>query len=555
LINHQFVEWKDAPEHGDAADFFAAGGTVEQLEAMIQQDDSDAWDDPVPLPDVRVPVDAFDYELLPEPLRPWIQDIAERMSQPPDIPAMGAVATLGSLIGRKCGIYPKRHDDWLVIPNLWGLGVALPSKLKTPMMREVIKPLERLAAEAEADYAEALRQYEADRELYEAKAGGRKDAMRKAARDVALGKQEADSLETMAADRIAPPEPPTRRRYKTNDATVEKIGQLLIENPNGLLVYRDEMTGLLYSLEKTGREGDRQFYLESWDGKGDYDVDRIGRGELHIPALCLSLLGGIQPGPLAAYVAAASAEGQDNDGFVQRFQLTVWPDPPTTWCDVDRYPDTHAKNTAYAVYQKLAKLVPERYGARCENGETIPALRFDNAAQDAFKTWRDELENRLLAGDLHPAFEAHLAKYRSLMPSLALIFHLAECVTNEYTTARAVTLDSVRRAAAWCDYLESHARRLYDSAINSGVARASDLLKHIQCGEIANEEKVRDIWRHHWSGLSTPEETEAAIKTLADYGWVQVEVRKPPTGRSSKVLRIHPDLLATIKEEQAKEAA
>lgn len=51
-----------------------------------------------------------------------------------------------------------------------------------------------------------------------------------------------------------------------------------------------------------GHENDREFYLESWSGKGDYDVDRIGRGSLFVPALCVSIFGSIQPGPLSKHI-------------------------------------------------------------------------------------------------------------------------------------------------------------------------------------------------------------------------------------------------------------
>ena len=39
----------------------------------------------------------------------------------------GAMIVAAGVIGRKIGIRPKKHDDWLVIPNLWAVligGVA-----------------------------------------------------------------------------------------------------------------------------------------------------------------------------------------------------------------------------------------------------------------------------------------------------------------------------------------------------------------------------------------------------------------------------------------------
>ena len=35
---------------------------------------------------------------------------------------------------------------------------------------------------------------------------------------------------------------------------------------------------LFKSLDKNGHENDRQFYLEGWNGNGEHDADRVGRG-------------------------------------------------------------------------------------------------------------------------------------------------------------------------------------------------------------------------------------------------------------------------------------
>jgi Protein of unknown function (DUF3987) len=55
-------------------------------------------------------------------------------------------------------------------------------------------------------------------------------------------------------------------------------------------------------MDRRGHENDRAFYCEAWNGTGAYTYDRIGRGTLHIRAACLSVLGGIQPGPLEPYL-------------------------------------------------------------------------------------------------------------------------------------------------------------------------------------------------------------------------------------------------------------
>ena len=103
------------------------------------------------------------------------------------------------------------------------------------------------------------------------------------------------------------PQPPLKKRYKTNDTTVEMLGEILRENPNGMLVLRDELIGLLSTWEKSGHESDRTFFLEGWNGLGSFDTDRIGRGSIFIPNLCIGIFGGIQPDKLRMLLEVNSA--------------------------------------------------------------------------------------------------------------------------------------------------------------------------------------------------------------------------------------------------------
>lgn len=526
------------------------GGVAEQEPAEI------VWDDPISLPDGVPPVDPFDMDLMPAPLRGWVHDIADRMWVPADFLAVSALVVAGALVGRRIGIHPKRHDDWLVVPNLWGAIVAPPSQLKSPALAEVLQPLDRLAAQAMKEYQEACASYEAGAMVAEARKAALQDKMKKAAKadnDAELERLAAEARE-LAQDK------PTPRRYKTNDGTVEKIGELLLDNPAGLLVYRDELSGWLRTLDKQGHEGDRAFYLEAWNGTGSYNIDRIGRGSLPVPALCLSVLGGIQPGPLASYVYAATAEDSTgNDGLLQRFQLLVWPDAPATWKNVDRWPNSEARACAYGVLTRLASLSPEECGATRpdDDPDAIPALRFSDAAQAVFNTWREQLERRLRSGEMAPALAAHLAKYRSLMPSLALLFHLMAVVAdlNELAVPSkpaeaGVSEEAANMAAAWCEYLESHAGRLYASAANPTIERARELLRRITSGDVTDGGAVRDIYRKQWKRLATPEEVESAVKTLEAYGYVRTESVETG-GRRSTALRIHPQMQQRRKSESA----
>jgi hypothetical protein len=526
----------DGKTYGEATIEKALEGATEFYAAA-----DDEWEDPAPLPEGLPPVAALDPAMLPEPLRGWIMDVSERMQIPPDFAAAGAVVVAGSLIGRKIAIHPKRHDDWLVVPNLWGAVVGRPSLMKSPALTEVMKPLARLIAEAYEAYQDAMLAYETDIMVAEATKAAFKDELKKAAREAAKSgnRSKLDEIARRGQDAEGPEEP-VLRRYKTEDATVEKISEILLENPRGILVHRDELSGWLRNLDKQGREGDRAFYLESWNGTGSFDVDRIGRGSLHVPALCLSILGSIQPGPLSTYVYQATQGEKGDDGLLQRFQLLVWPDPSPTWRNVDRWPDTETKNRAYEVFKRLDALDPQDFGVSREDDEGIPAVRFTQEAQEVFDRWRDELEGRLRTEELPSALESHLAKYRSLMPSLALIFHLIEFVDG-MGEGGAVGLRPTLQAAAWCEYLETHAARLYSSAENPAMEGARALLERIRKGDVQDGDSTRSVYRKHWAKLSTPEEVSSACTVLEEFGWLRIEAVKTG-GRSATRLHLHPSL-------------
>jgi putative DNA primase/helicase len=480
---------------------------------------------PRPLGVELLPVPALDPAMLPEGFRGWLADSAERMSAPLDFFAAPAIVAVAALVGRKVCVHPKRCDDWLVCPNLWGAIVGPPSVLKTPCAEVALRALERLAMEAREQHKQALTMFNEDSLIVKIKAEAAKAALKKAFIKGGTSDDEQHRLAKEAAQ-AEEMNPPPARRFTVNDTTVEKLGELLADNPNGLLLFRDELTGFLRTLDRQGHESDRGFYLESWNGFGSYVYDRIGRGTIFIPSTCMSLFGGIQPGPLARYLRAAAA-GDDADGFIPRFQLLVYPDLPTSWVNVDRWPDTEAKSRAYLVFRLLDSLAPETTGAALDGERARHFLGFSPEAQELFDEWRDSLENALRSGRDGPLIVAHLAKYRSLMPTLALLFHLVEFVAGR-SGPGSIAKAHALAAAAWCEYLEAHARRVYQSALDGDPETVAQLAERIK-KSLPNPFRARDVVRKGWAGLDRTEVVECTLLVLEDRNWVKGVESLPST--------------------------
>lgn len=493
-----------------------------------------SWPDPTPLPDALPAVQTFDTYLLPEALRGWVSDIAHRMQCPPDFPASGTLVALSSLIGARAVVAPKARDDWRVVPNLWGLIVGSPGVMKSPALSEVLKPLHRLESTEREHWKEAHEAWQLDCKVAEMAA----EANAKQARGLAA--KEPGKARALLAPVDTPAEP-RARRYVVNDATVEKLGELLTVNQWGLLVYRDELHGLLCSMDRQGQEGARGFYLTGYDGNQGHAVDRIGRGESYIPRVCLAMLGGMQPGKLQSYVREAVAGGAGDDGLLQRFGLAVWPDVNREFVYVDRWPDTPAKQAAWAVFERLDQLQPA-------SDDTPQEWRFTPDAQALFEEWLIPFENEIRGEELHPALVSHLSKYRKLIPALALIFALVDTPDSD----GAIHPTELIRAVAWGEYLRSHAERIYAAAVMPETAGAKQLLDKIKAGKLCDGEGVilgsfspRLVAVKHWTGLTTTDAVRKAADLLADYGWLARELvpTGPSGGRPTERYQIHPVLL------------
>jgi Protein of unknown function (DUF3987) len=137
--------------------------------------------------------------------------------------------------------------------------------MKTPAIVEGVRPLWRLEKDAKDRYDDALKAWKAGELVTEEHKKVVSGEIREA-----LRAKLTEKAQKLAADLMASTiSQPVRGWYIVNDSTVEKLGELLNENPNGLLVFRDEPTGLLRTLDREDHASARAFYLEAWNGTTD----------------------------------------------------------------------------------------------------------------------------------------------------------------------------------------------------------------------------------------------------------------------------------------------
>lgn len=479
---------------------------IRELKAFLQIDIIDSVEAeviyPQKLPPALRPVTGLDPNHLPDALRDAVIDLADRLQCPMDYIAVAMLSAAGAVVGNKVGIFPYANDEsWEVYPALWGGIVGDPGSKKSPSLQSAHKPLHHLESMASQKYAQEMQLHEQAQLQYD--------------QDSSAWKKNKSSVL-----KPTPPIAPKRERYVVHDSTYQALGVILSENSRGILALADELSGLLQSLDTPGQEAARGFYLTGWGGTAGYSFDRIGRGSITLDRYCLSVFGGFQPDRIKAYVQFTQRGNSKNDGLLQRFQLLVWPDHVNNFKLIDRTPNQTVIDKYHKAIVSLPSITAQPIsGARpLNNGSQL--LHFAPAAQLAFNAWYVQNENMLVNGNLDAARQSHFAKYRSLVPALALLFHLLDGHNGP------VCEDCLSRSVLFAQYLKQHANRIYSSVSGHDHTAVRLLAERLLDQRLSSPFTNRSLVHKGWAGLTSKEQAQAAIDALTEYGWLtETEIR------------------------------
>ena len=501
---------------------------------------------PLPASD---PLPTLTESCIPPSLRPWLTDITYRMDIPLEYVAAASLVAASSIIGRRAAVRPKVNDPWEEYGTLWGLIIAPPGELKSPSTAQALKPLKDLEHKARKRWEQVESELRKKRAVLTQRESAAKsilkDIIKKGIGSEADAEKELEDIHAKLV-KIETKLAHGGQRFLCNDATTEKLAELCQANPYGLLVSRDEISGWFEALTRAGKEGDREFFLEAWSGDGEHSYDRIGRGTLYIPHVCLSMFGTIQPGKLDHLINSAGKDGKGADGLLQRFQILFYPDERRPRQYVDEKPNVQAQDAYKAVFEQLAA---EEWKSLCSLEKGMPVagpdesphffFHFDEEAQSRATDWLIALESQIASIEAH-AYKSHIAKYRGLMPRLALNYFLIEASAGTITEQK-IPLAAVEFAIKWCELLEVHARKLWATSINPALAPTAKMAQHILSGRIINNMETSAIQQKHWSKLKTTDQVDLAISQLETWGWVKRYTRET-MGRPSSYIRLNPKI-------------
>jgi putative DNA primase/helicase len=427
----------------------------------------------------------------------WIATTGEGCGAPADYVACALLAGAAGLIGNARRVSP--WAGWSETCALWVLLVGKPSSGKSPAMDPIIGTLRKMEAGLAADHDGDLLRWNTEAEV----AALTKEQWEK---DVAQAIKNGTPPPEMSAAALAP-EKPTRPRLAVSDATPEALAQILAGHPRGVLSHRDELAGWLAGFDRYGNGGERAFWLEAFGGR-PYVLDRVKHDRpLLIPALTVSVLGGIQPDRLAGALLSG-----DDDGLSARF-LVTWPEPVPP-CRPRRLPDDRAR----AALERLLRLEM----AQDEHGGLCPmVLPLTPEAADLFEKWRAD---HIAATDAAAGMLAgHFGKLPGVLLRLSLVLeHLWWC-RSDRPAPDCVSLPAVAAAAGLVsDYFIPMAVRSYGDAAVPEADRLAAVLARWLVQTRPTTINARDLRRSvRLPGLKEASKVNMALEVLTDADWLR----------------------------------
>jgi hypothetical protein len=446
---------------------------------------------------------AFPLDSIPVELASVAREGAAALPCPPDFIAVHLLAICGAVIGRSRALEVK--PGWIEGPRIWSAVVADTGEKKSPALGIAHRPLAEQQNQLQRQQEENQSAYESKHARYEVELAVWMESVKKAAK----------AGTPVVAEKPVEPEEPKMPQLFTTDATVEGMSRLLHENPRGVILLRDELTGWARAMDQYhgGKGSDRESWLSFWSG-APVLINRKGwKQPVYLPNPFVSVTGCLPPGVLGDFT---DERGQE-DGFIHRI-LFAYPEPVTV-----EWTDASISFKAVAAYEelldRLAKLAP----IQSEYGHEVPqVVEFTSEGKAAWVRWVNTHYAEFRDPLFSDALRGPWAKMDGYCASYALIIQAIRFVMGGSDTED-VDAVSVQAAVALIDYHKNHARRVYPMLRASEEdVRVMRVVRWIE-KQPGRATTARDVQHYKVGGVQRTDEAKRLLADLEARGYGEVK--------------------------------
>lgn len=376
----------------------------------------------------------FPLEALPWTLGDFVKDVSASIGIDMSHTALCALVVLSGVIGRTFVIEIK--PGYREFAMLWGLSLAKSGGGKSAALNFATRPLRKLQVEA-------LKAFKKEYAAYKAQ-------------------YKSASAQQSHSGSVVPTEP-IRLRYIATNPTTEALLPILAENPFGISLVRDELSGFIKGMDRytSGGKGDLQVYLEAHGGI-PISVDRkTGERFLAADTPSLAIVGGVQTDVLRGSVKSDSE--LLTTGFLARFLMAFPPSEPIYWNDnvVDPVVQSSYEALIDQILSYRDYMTPDNPGVVRQTPEASALIK-DFQHQQADKTLSTSNTSIINVRD---KAGMHCAR-------LALVLHVVKhaAIGNFVPSYEDVSEDTMRSAITLAEWFLNEACRVYSMFEGAGAS-------------------------------------------------------------------------------------
>jgi len=340
------------------------------------------------------PVTAFPLEIFPDDLQKLIINVSESYKVPKDTVATVVLTLLSVAIGNAIRISPK--SDWREPPFLWTIIVGYSGSGKTPFVNKLLEPIFQRDKYAYEVYETEWVKYEVAKINYDKKI------------------KKLDYVSTLKDK----PKKPKLKKFIITDTTVEALAIAMKNNPRGLLLEQDEISGFIRGLDQyKGKGNDRQKYLELWNCK-PWVIESATKRSSKVQHTGCSILGGIQP----MILPTIFEHNAFVEGLVPRFVVSLMD---------NHIPKLTKDSVSKENLDIWNKYVMDCYSLPLEEdnqGDYYPQIiKFDESALDIFLDFCNGYRDKeIFMSDVERVFVPKLINYTARVAGILHVVHKKE---------------------------------------------------------------------------------------------------------------------------------
>ncbi len=365
----------------------------------------------------------FPIDVLPSGLQEIIREANATLGFPVDYMAGAMLSAMAAVIGNTH--HAEAMAGWKEYAILFVALVGCPGVCKSHPLSYVMQPLIDHDAEKAAQFAEALKRYNAAMEL--------------------------PPKERVANGHDLNPIEPRRIRFMMQDVTNEAVHRILSENRRGLILMYDELAGWVKNFNRYSNGSESEFWMSVFNHKVAMSDRKSSQSGVFIRNPFLCVIGTIQPKVLTELAAS----NRNANGFMERI-LYVFPADQTKpkWDRTRRLPSFDIAAAWRDVLSRLIGIVPTVDG----NGEIIPEdVPFSPDALDRLYQWQNEQTDRCNA-DGSDTLTSIASKLEIYAIRFSLLLALADWACGG--EKKLIDVGTVERSIRLAEYFRSTASKV-----------------------------------------------------------------------------------------------